>query len=58
MERIQALWQAVWREDLGREETALLAMLALVVPFGWVLLLLRSRPARIFLRALRRPTPR
>lgn len=57
MERLAALWQQVWREDLllredlGRSGNLLLATTALVVPFGWVFLLLRLRPVRMFLRS-------
>lgn len=57
MERLAALWQRVWREDLllredlGRSGNFLLATTALVVPFGWVFLLLRLRPVRMFLRS-------
>ena len=60
MERLAALWQRVWqedllwREDLGRSGSLLLATTALVLPFGWVFLLLRLRPVRVFLRSLRR----
>lgn len=57
MERLAALWQQLWREDLllredlGRSGNLLLATTALVVPFGWVFLLLRLRPVRMFLRS-------
>jgi hypothetical protein len=57
MERLAGLWQQLWREDLllredlGRSGSLLLATTALVVPFGWVFLLLRLRPVRMFLRS-------
>jgi hypothetical protein len=61
MERLQALWQEVRGEDLlrrgdlGRSGNLALATVAMLVPFGWVFLLLRVRPVRVFLRSLYRP---
>jgi len=60
MEPLGALWQRMWqedllwREDLGRSGSLLLAITALVLPFGWVFLLLRLPRVRMFLRSLRR----
>lgn len=59
MKRIIGLMRGAWREDLlGRESltssgSLWLYLAALVLPFGWVFLLLRLEPVRLALRSLR-----
>lgn len=51
--------RGAWREDLlGRDSLTSsgnlwLYLAALVLPFGWVFLLLRLEPVRVMLRSLR-----
>lgn len=44
------LWEAV-RDDVGADVTPMTALIALVLPFGWLVLLVRSRALRAFMRA-------
>ncbi len=60
MGRLIGVMREAWRVDiLGREPLAKSANLwlylaALVLPFGWVFLLLRLEPVRLMVRSLRR----
>lgn len=59
MKRFMGVMQKAWREDFfGRESliksgNAWLLAAALVLPFGWVFLLLRLEPVRLLVRSLR-----
>ena len=53
MDRLRNAWQAMWQDDMTGDATALLAGTALLVPFGWVLVLARCRPVRTAFRRLR-----
>ena len=43
------LWQAM-RHETGADVTPLTAAIALVLPFGWLVFLVRSRVVRAFAR--------
>jgi hypothetical protein len=59
MKRFIGMMRGAWREDLfGRESLTKTGNLwlfgaALVLPFGWVFLLLRLEPVRLLVRSLR-----
>lgn len=60
MGRALAMMRKLWlqdlslRESLTRGDNLLWAGVALLVPFGWLFLLLRLEPVRVKVRALRR----
>ena len=59
MKQFISVMRGAWREDLfGRESLTRSGNLwllgaALFLPFGWVFLLLRLEPVRLFVRSLR-----
>ncbi len=57
MNRIFTIWRDDWlgREAFWKSGNLWLATAALVLPFGWVFLLLRLEPVRVRVRSVLRP---
>jgi hypothetical protein len=59
VKRTMRLMGKIWRQDLRLRDSLtnsgniFWALVALVVPFGWVFLLFRLEPVRVRVRALR-----
>ena len=52
--RCSALYSALWTAEPGFDGVVLRVIVALVVPFGWVVLLLSLPPVQRLIRGLRR----
>ncbi len=53
MDRLREAWRAIWQDDVTGDAAVLLTATAVFIPFGWVLVLARSRPVRTAFRSLR-----